>query len=124
MENKSDDEVKNSRIMEARRARSISHNVRCTECWSQSIEDSQADIVILPRKIPLQMYCWMNMGLQKAQVEYQCAYHGAKVREGCRTYFEREGDDARDSNASSPGTITSSELVEKVDSVIDDEYVS
>ncbi|CAN1178127.1 hypothetical protein LINPERHAP2_LOCUS33495 [Linum perenne] len=69
-------------------------------------------------------YCWMNMGLQKAQVEYQCAYHGAKVREGCRTYFEREGDDARDSNASSPGTITSSELVEKVDSVIDDEYVS
>ncbi|CAN0891514.1 Cytochrome c-type biogenesis CcmH-like mitochondrial protein [Linum grandiflorum] len=50
MENKSDDEVKNSRIMEAR-ARNISHNVRCTECGSQSIEDSQADIAVLLRKL-------------------------------------------------------------------------
>nr|ABK22611.1 unknown [Picea sitchensis] len=33
------------------RARNISHNVRCTECGSQSIEDSQADIAILLRKL-------------------------------------------------------------------------
>jgi cytochrome c-type biogenesis protein CcmH len=33
------------------RARNISHNVRCTECGSQSIEDSQADIAILLRKV-------------------------------------------------------------------------
>ncbi|KAL4334592.1 hypothetical protein GQ457_07G031750 [Hibiscus cannabinus] len=52
MENK-DDEVKKAQVVEAR-ARNISHNVRCTECGSQSIEDSQADIAILLRKlIPL-----------------------------------------------------------------------
>ncbi|KAE8656977.1 Cytochrome c-type bioproteinsis CcmH-like mitochondrial protein [Hibiscus syriacus] len=37
-------------VVEAR-ARNISHNVRCTECGSQSIEDSQADIAILLRKL-------------------------------------------------------------------------
>ncbi|KAF3973925.1 hypothetical protein CMV_002691 [Castanea mollissima] len=45
-----DDVVKKTRTMQAR-ARSISHNVRCTECGSQSIEDSQADIAILLRKL-------------------------------------------------------------------------
>ncbi|XP_065867386.1 cytochrome c-type biogenesis CcmH-like mitochondrial protein [Euphorbia lathyris] len=49
MESK-DDEVKNNQVVEAR-ARNISHNVRCTECGSQSIEDSQADIAILLRKL-------------------------------------------------------------------------
>ncbi|XVF86645.1 hypothetical protein PTKIN_Ptkin18bG0059000 [Pterospermum kingtungense] len=49
MENKND-EVKKRQIVEAR-ARNISHNVRCTECGSQSIEDSQADIAILLRKL-------------------------------------------------------------------------
>ncbi|OMO54072.1 Cytochrome C biogenesis protein CcmH [Corchorus capsularis] len=49
MENK-DDDVKKAQIVEAR-ARNISHNVRCTECGSQSIEDSQADIAILLRKL-------------------------------------------------------------------------
>ncbi|KAG2729041.1 hypothetical protein I3843_01G227200 [Carya illinoinensis] len=49
MENE-DDAVKNTRLVEAR-ARNISHNVRCTECGSQSIEDSQADIAILLRKL-------------------------------------------------------------------------
>ncbi|PON31804.1 CcmH/CycL/Ccl2/NrfF family [Parasponia andersonii] len=48
MEN-SGDEVK-TQLVEAR-ARNISHNVRCTECGSQSIEDSQADIAILLRKL-------------------------------------------------------------------------
>ncbi|CAI0423187.1 unnamed protein product [Linum tenue] len=47
---KSDDDVKRARLMEAR-ARSISHNVRCTECGSQSIEESQADIAVLLRKL-------------------------------------------------------------------------
>lgn len=47
-----DDEVRNDRVVEAR-ARNISHNVRCTECGSQSIEDSQADIAILLRKVHL-----------------------------------------------------------------------
>lgn len=45
-----EDEVKNSQVVDAR-ARNISHNVRCTECGSQSIEDSQADIAILLRKV-------------------------------------------------------------------------
>ncbi|XAR50654.1 hypothetical protein NMG60_11005036 [Bertholletia excelsa] len=45
-----DDAVKAARVVEAR-ARNISHNVRCTECGSQSIEDSQADIAILLRKL-------------------------------------------------------------------------
>ncbi|WVZ14384.1 hypothetical protein V8G54_011950 [Vigna mungo] len=45
-----DDAVKNAMIVDAR-ARNISHNVRCTECGSQSIEDSQADIAILLRKL-------------------------------------------------------------------------
>ncbi|EXB74524.1 hypothetical protein L484_026221 [Morus notabilis] len=44
------DEVKKVQLVEAR-ARNISHNVRCTECGSQSIEDSQADIAILLRKL-------------------------------------------------------------------------
>ncbi|KAI3455448.1 hypothetical protein Pfo_012111 [Paulownia fortunei] len=45
-----EDEVKKERVVEAR-ARNISHNVRCTECGSQSIEDSQADVAILLRKL-------------------------------------------------------------------------
>ncbi|CAI8589231.1 unnamed protein product [Vicia faba] len=45
-----DDAVKEARIVDAR-AQNISHNVRCTECGSQSIEDSQADIAILLRKL-------------------------------------------------------------------------
>ncbi|XP_004511622.1 cytochrome c-type biogenesis CcmH-like mitochondrial protein isoform X2 [Cicer arietinum] len=45
-----DDAVKETLIVDAR-ARNISHNVRCTECGSQSIEDSQADIAILLRKL-------------------------------------------------------------------------
>ncbi|KAL0415215.1 UNVERIFIED_CONTAM: Cytochrome c-type biogenesis CcmH-like mitochondrial protein [Sesamum latifolium] len=49
MESK-EDEVKKERVVEAR-ARNISHNVRCTECGSQSIEDSQADVAILLRKL-------------------------------------------------------------------------
>ena len=40
----------NSQVVDAR-ARNISHNVRCTECGSQSIEDSQADIAVLLRKV-------------------------------------------------------------------------
>ncbi|XP_078429012.1 cytochrome c biogenesis protein family [Wolffia australiana] len=46
----SDEEVKKAQTVEAR-ARNISHNVRCTECGSQSIEDSQADVAILLRKL-------------------------------------------------------------------------
>jgi len=45
-----DDAVKEKLIVDAR-ARDISHNVRCTDCGSQSIEDSQADIAILLRKV-------------------------------------------------------------------------
>jgi len=45
-----DDAVKQAMIVDAR-ARKISHNVRCTDCGSQSIEDSQADIAILLRKV-------------------------------------------------------------------------
>lgn len=45
-----DDEVKKARVVEAR-AKNISHNVRCTDCGSRSIEDSQADIAILLRKV-------------------------------------------------------------------------
>ncbi|CAM8996780.1 unnamed protein product [Rhodiola kirilowii] len=44
-----EDAVTQQRVIDAR-ARNISHNVRCTECGSQSIEDSQADIAILLRK--------------------------------------------------------------------------
>ncbi|PNX95987.1 cytochrome c-type biogenesis protein [Trifolium pratense] len=47
---KNDDAVKDTLIVDAR-ARNISHNVRCTECGSQSIEDSQADIAIILRKV-------------------------------------------------------------------------
>lgn len=47
-----EDEVKEAQVVEAR-ARNISHNVRCTECGSQSIEDSQADIAVLLRKVLL-----------------------------------------------------------------------
>ncbi|KAK9169673.1 hypothetical protein Syun_001813 [Stephania yunnanensis] len=42
--------LKKAQVVEAR-ARNISHNVRCTECGSQSIEDSQADIAVLLRKL-------------------------------------------------------------------------
>ncbi|KAL5793006.1 hypothetical protein ACOSP7_001600 [Xanthoceras sorbifolium] len=45
-----DDALKQKQVVDAR-ARNISHNVRCTECGSQSIEDSQADIAILLRKL-------------------------------------------------------------------------
>ncbi|KAF2301199.1 hypothetical protein P3X46_001438 [Hevea brasiliensis] len=45
-----EDDVKKAQVVDAR-ARNISHNVRCTECGSQSIEDSQADIAILLRKL-------------------------------------------------------------------------
>lgn len=45
-----EEDVKQRQIIESR-ARNISHNVRCTECGSQSIEDSQADIAILLRKL-------------------------------------------------------------------------
>ncbi|KAK3193943.1 hypothetical protein Dsin_025253 [Dipteronia sinensis] len=44
-----DDALKKKQVVDAR-ARNISHNVRCTECGSQSIEDSQAVIAILLRK--------------------------------------------------------------------------
>ncbi|KAI8540427.1 hypothetical protein RHMOL_Rhmol09G0263300 [Rhododendron molle] len=45
-----EDAVRNAQVVDAR-ARNISHNVRCTECGSQSIEDSQADVAILLRKL-------------------------------------------------------------------------
>ncbi|KAJ3686190.1 hypothetical protein LUZ61_015354 [Rhynchospora tenuis] len=45
-----EDEAKKAQIVEAR-ARNISHNVRCTECGSQSIEDSNADVAVLLRKL-------------------------------------------------------------------------
>ncbi|KAJ3692246.1 hypothetical protein LUZ60_012596 [Juncus effusus] len=45
-----DEESKKQQIIEAR-ARGISHNVRCTECGSQSIEDSNADVAVLLRKL-------------------------------------------------------------------------
>ncbi|RLM80217.1 uncharacterized protein C2845_PM12G09390 [Panicum miliaceum] len=45
-----EEDVKQRQIIE-NRARNISHNVRCTECGSQSIEDSQADVAILLRKM-------------------------------------------------------------------------
>jgi cytochrome c-type biogenesis protein CcmH len=50
MGNEQDEEFKKAQVVDAR-ARNISHNVRCTECGSQSIEDSQADIAILLRKV-------------------------------------------------------------------------
>ncbi|ONK69094.1 uncharacterized protein A4U43_C05F19220 [Asparagus officinalis] len=46
----SEEDNKKTQTVEAR-ARSISHNVRCTECGSQSIEDSQADVAVLLRKL-------------------------------------------------------------------------
>ncbi|PKA61049.1 hypothetical protein AXF42_Ash005945 [Apostasia shenzhenica] len=46
----SEEELKKAQIVETR-ARNVSHNVRCTECGSQSIEDSQADVAILLRKL-------------------------------------------------------------------------
>jgi len=45
-----EEDVKQRQIIE-NRSRNISHNVRCTECGSQSIEDSQADVAILLRKV-------------------------------------------------------------------------
>lgn len=47
-----DDEFKKKQMADAR-ARNISRNVRCTECGSQSIEESQADVAILLRKVIL-----------------------------------------------------------------------
>ncbi|KAH0863995.1 hypothetical protein HID58_081206 [Brassica napus] len=47
---KRDEDLKKSQMLDAR-ARNISHNVRCTECGSQSIEDSQADVAILLRQL-------------------------------------------------------------------------
>lgn len=47
--------VNEERVVEAR-ARNISHNVRCTECGSQSIEESQADIAILLRKVSISRF--------------------------------------------------------------------
>ncbi|VVA91414.1 unnamed protein product [Arabis nemorensis] len=47
---KKDEDLKKAQMLDAR-ARNISHNVRCTECGSQSIEDSQADIAILLRQL-------------------------------------------------------------------------
>ncbi|KAJ0824076.1 hypothetical protein Hdeb2414_s0006g00201191 [Helianthus debilis subsp. tardiflorus] len=49
MENE-EDPVKKQQIVDAR-ARNISHNVRCLECGSQTIEESQVDIVVLLRKL-------------------------------------------------------------------------
>lgn len=51
MESTEDDARKRFQIVEARAA-NISKNVRCTECGShQSIEDSQADVAILLKKL-------------------------------------------------------------------------
>ncbi|CAN8293336.1 unnamed protein product [Cochlearia groenlandica] len=47
---KKDEDLKKAQMLDAR-ARNISHNVRCTECGSQSIEDSQADVAILLRQL-------------------------------------------------------------------------
>lgn len=47
---KRDEDLKKAQMLDAR-ARNISHNVRCTECGSQSIEDSQADVAILLRQV-------------------------------------------------------------------------
>jgi cytochrome c-type biogenesis protein CcmH/NrfF len=38
------------------RARNISHNVRCTECGHQAIEESQADIAVKLRKVNTDFY--------------------------------------------------------------------
>jgi len=57
-----DDAVKKTMIVDAR-ARNISHNVRCTECGSQSIEDSQADIAILLRKVFFYALLLSHMGV-------------------------------------------------------------
>ncbi|KAI4995335.1 hypothetical protein ZWY2020_035238 [Hordeum vulgare] len=46
----SEEDVKQRQVVEDR-ARNISHNVRCTECGSQSIEDSQADVAVLLRRL-------------------------------------------------------------------------
>lgn len=63
MESKGD-AVTERQIVDAR-ARNISHNVRCTDCGSQSIEDSQADIAILLRKVnPLLQYCLLFIGMR------------------------------------------------------------
>eukprot|EP00252_Welwitschia_mirabilis_P000551 TRINITY_DN10526_c0_g1_i1.p1 TRINITY_DN10526_c0_g1~~TRINITY_DN10526_c0_g1_i1.p1 ORF type:complete len:159 (+),score=30.43 TRINITY_DN10526_c0_g1_i1:119-595(+) len=40
-----------SRVEVESRARNISRNIRCTECGNQSIEESQADIAVLLRKL-------------------------------------------------------------------------
>lgn len=62
MEESSDDQVKKERLVQAR-ARNISHNVRCTECGSQSIEDSQADIAIILRKVPALYHPSLSLSL-------------------------------------------------------------
>jgi cytochrome c-type biogenesis protein CcmH len=50
-----DEEAKKSQIVESR-ARNISHNVRCTDCGSQSIEDSNADVAVLLRKVLIETF--------------------------------------------------------------------
>lgn len=63
------DQVQEERLVEAR-ARNISHNVRCTECGSQSIEDSQADIAILLRKVCLSRTFFAFASLVSLDGEY------------------------------------------------------
>lgn len=60
------DAVRNAKVVDAR-ARNMSHNVRCTKCGNQSIEDSQADIAILGRKVTLFVSSFLL-------VAYGCVY--------------------------------------------------
>ena len=53
------EDVKQRQVIEDR-ARNISHNVRCTECGSQSIEDSQADVAVLLRRV-LRPHIYLTM---------------------------------------------------------------
>lgn len=64
-----EDAVTQQRVVDAR-ARNISHNVRCTECGSQSIEDSQADIAILLRKVFLFSLFFKKNCIQPAILYY------------------------------------------------------
>ena len=50
-----EDALRKAQLVEER-ARNISHNVRCTECGSQSIEESGADVAILLRKVFLLLF--------------------------------------------------------------------
>lgn len=47
-----DDAVKEALIVDAQ-ARNISHDIRCTECCSQSIEDSPEDMSIISGRYSL-----------------------------------------------------------------------